>query len=133
MARTDYPSIDAYIYAQPPATQAPLRELRRILGDALPGTTEGISYQIPVLKKDGKFALYFAGYAKHVGVYPVTAAVADELADAIAPYRNGKATLRFPLDGIPEALLREICAVRTREMAAAPAKKPRTPKGAPRA
>lgn len=127
MAKTDYPSIDAYISAQPPAVQPALHEVRAILRAAMPGALECISYQIPCLKVDGRYALYFAGYAAHYGVYPLTTAVREELGAELAPYLSGKATMRFELGvPMPVDLLRRIGECRARELAAKPKKKARS-------
>jgi uncharacterized protein YdhG (YjbR/CyaY superfamily) len=47
MAKTNYRSVDEYIASQPAATQAVLERVRSIIGKAVPGAEEMISYQIP--------------------------------------------------------------------------------------
>jgi uncharacterized protein YdhG (YjbR/CyaY superfamily) len=70
--------------------------MRRTLRKAVPGAVEKISYGIPAYALSGN-VVYFAGYANYVGLYPApTGNAAFE--KAIARYRSGKATLRFPLD-----------------------------------
>ncbi|MCK6521354.1 DUF1801 domain-containing protein, partial [Myxococcota bacterium] len=63
--------VDDYINAQAPATQSHLKRVRAVLSEAIPGAEQVISYQIPCFRLDGTYALYFAGYAHHVGVYPI--------------------------------------------------------------
>jgi uncharacterized protein YdhG (YjbR/CyaY superfamily) len=118
MAKTDYTSVDDYIAAQPEAVRPALQRVRRILSEALPDAEEGIGYQVPVMRVRGKYALYFAGYARHFAIYPATSGVIEALGDALTPYRSGKATFRFELaDPIPEDLIRRIAAARAEELA----------------
>ena len=56
MKRPGFASIDDYLAAQPSPARAVLRQVRATLRKALPGVTEGISYQIPVYKLDGVMA-----------------------------------------------------------------------------
>jgi hypothetical protein len=46
---------------------------------------------------DGRYVVYFAGFKQHVSLYPVPDPD-SEAAAAVAPYRSGKGTVRFPLD-----------------------------------
>jgi uncharacterized protein YdhG (YjbR/CyaY superfamily) len=62
--------VDSYISKFDPEIQARLNMLRQLFLDILPDTQESISYKIPCYKV-GKHRLYFAGYKKHIGVYPV--------------------------------------------------------------
>ena len=58
----------------------------------------------------------FAAFREHVSVYPVTSGMVARYGNAIAPYRSGKGTLRFPLDApIPAALVTRLAKVRVRE------------------
>ena len=65
MAKTDYKSVDEYIGAQPVQVRPALQRVRQTIRKALPGASEGISYQIPVFRQDGAMVLFFAGYARH--------------------------------------------------------------------
>ena len=98
MAKTKFETVDAYIAAQPPTVRAPLKRMRSVLRKTLPTATEGISYQIPVYTIDGHRVLYFAGYAKHLAIYPATDRLLRELGDEVRDRLHHKATLRFPLD-----------------------------------
>ncbi|OEV03436.1 iron chaperone [Streptomyces oceani] len=101
-------SVDAYIDSYPPEVQRVLREVRRSLHEAVPDAGERISYQIPTLTLEGRPLVYFAGWSKHVSVYPLPDA--DEaLSREMAPYIAGKGTLRFPLDRpVPYALIQRL-------------------------
>ena len=120
MAKTDFPSIDAYIFAQPDQVQPALHEVRAILRAAWPDAEEGISYQIPVLRLGGKLGLYFAGYARHYAIYPATKGIVEGVGEDLAPYLVSKATLKFSLPApVPAALIRHIADARLAELLAA--------------
>lgn len=121
--------VDDYINAQAPATQSHLKRVRAVLSEAIPGAEQVISYQIPCFRLDGTYALYFAGYAHHVGVYPITEAMRAAAGDAITAHLHGKATARFKLtEPLPEELIRQLAEARVAEiaalMAARPSKRP---------
>jgi uncharacterized protein YdhG (YjbR/CyaY superfamily) len=118
MAKTNYPSVDAYIDAQPAASRPVLEAVRDAIRAALPEATEVISYQIPAYKVHGRAALYFAGWKTHYSIYPASEALAAAFADALEPYELEKGTIRFPLDQpAPTALIGEIAAFRAAEVA----------------
>ena len=89
-------TIDEYITSFPTEVQGILREVRRRCHTAVPDSGEMISYGIPTITLDGKYVVYFAGWAHHLSVYPVPAGDAGFKAE-IAPYRSAKGTLKFPL------------------------------------
>ena len=133
MARVEFKDVDHYLKAQPPEVRAVLERVRAIMRKALPKATECISYQIPAYKLPGGQALYFAGYPKHVGVYPASERMLLELGTAAKTRLHGKATLRFALDEkLPVQLLTRIAKIRLAEDAErAEAKKPAKPRKKP--
>lgn len=113
---TDSMTVAAYIARTPPAARRALKQLRTAIKAAAPGITERISYRIPTFDLDGRYLLYIAAFKEHVSVYPVTAGMVARYGKAIAPYRAGKGTLRFPLDEpIPAGLITRLAKVRVRE------------------
>ena len=90
-------SIDGYIAGFPPEVQALLEKVRGAIRKAAPDAQETISYRIPAFKLNGRYLIYFAGFKKHIGLYPVRADTA-EFQQEIATYGAGKATLQFQLD-----------------------------------
>ncbi len=64
-------SIDEYIAAFPLETQARLSQIRELIRATAPDATETISYAIPTFDLNGKHLVHFAGFAKHVGFYPI--------------------------------------------------------------
>jgi uncharacterized protein YdhG (YjbR/CyaY superfamily) len=101
--------VDAYIAGFPPGTRKALRSLRALIRKAAPKATEEISYGIPAFRLHNTNFIYFAGWTKHIGVYPVTGSVDEAFGEDLAPYKKGKATARFPLDeALPSDLIRRI-------------------------
>ena len=138
MVRTGYASVDDYIAAQPEHARPVLERVRATLRKALPGATEGISYQIPVYKLDGVMVLYFASFQRHYSIYPATARLVGALEQELAGLLHSKATIRFPLDeAVPTRLISRIAKLRAAEIkelakAKAARRAPRKAKQGPR-
>ena len=90
-------TIDEYIAAFPPEVRALLEQVRATIRQAAPEAVEAISYRMPAFKLKGRNLVYFAGYKKHIGVYPLPGGDA-QFVEALSPYQTGKGTARFPLD-----------------------------------
>jgi uncharacterized protein YdhG (YjbR/CyaY superfamily) len=97
MAKTNFQSIDEYIAACPPDSQAYLQEIRKLIRALVPDAKERISYQIAAFERNGKNIIHFAGWKKHVSLYPVPAG-SEAFERQVAKYVDGKGTLKFPLD-----------------------------------
>lgn len=97
MAKTNFQSIDEYIAACPPESQAYLRQIRKLIRALVPDAKERISYQIAAFERNGRNLIHFAGWKKHVSLYPVPAG-SEAFERQIAKYVDGKGTLKFPLD-----------------------------------
>lgn len=119
MASTDFKSVDDYIAAQEsPAVRTVLERVRTTIRKALPRATEGISYQIPVYKLDGRTVLYFAGFRNHYSIYPATARLVSALGKDLSGRLHSKATIRFSVtDAVPTRLISRIAKVRAAEVA----------------
>ena len=113
--RSTATSIDAYIAGFPPATQEVLQELRALIRAAAPEATETISYAIPTFDLGGRHLVHFAGYAKHIGFYPVPSGM-ETFKEELTPYRSGKGSAQFPLGKpLPTDLIRRIVEYRVEE------------------
>jgi len=108
-------SIDDYIAKFPADTQRALAEVRGIIRAAAPEATETISYAIPTFDLNGHHLVHFAGYAKHVGLYPTPSGI-DAFPEELARYRTAKGSAQFPLDEpMPADLIRRIVEFRVAE------------------
>lgn len=103
-------TVEDYLAGFPGDVREVLEKVRAALHEAVPGASETISYDVPALQLAGHSVVYFAGWKKHVSVYPVPDGDAGFEA-AIAPYRAGKGTLKFLLDKpIPYELIGAVAA-----------------------
>ena len=108
-------SIDEYIAGFPVETRKVLAELRALIGAAAPDATETISYAIPTFDLGGRHLVHFAGYAKHVGLYPAPSGL-DAFKEDLKPYKSGKGSVQFPLgQPLPTDLIRRIVQFRVEE------------------
>lgn len=102
-------AVDAYIAGFPTEVQERLTRLRHVILEHLPGGEETIRYDMPAVMVGARYGLHFAGWKKHVALYPVP--VLDEpLESRLAPYRTGKDTVRFLHSrDLPYDLVGEVC------------------------
>ncbi len=108
-------TLDEYIQTFPAGTQATLEHLRQVIREAAPQATETISYGIPTFDLNGKHLVFFAGWKRHIAVYPLPAGDA-EFQRAIAPYKQAKSAIHLPLDKpIPTDLVRDLVIFLQRE------------------
>lgn len=108
MAKTRFQSIDEYIAACPKETHERLQTIRAAIKRIAPAAKEKISYQIAAFELNGRNLVYFAGWKRHVSLYPLPAG--DEAFEQeISRYVDGKGTLKFPLDeSLPLKLIEKV-------------------------
>ncbi len=142
MAKTAFPSVDAYIATHPKDVQTILQRVRATIRKALPAAEEVISYQIAAYKLHGSVVIYFAGFKQHYSIFPANARLVAAFKEDLAPYEvNNKGTIRFPLGKpVPVGLIARIAkflakqaAERAQAKLAAPKKVKRAPKKVKRA
>ena len=92
-----FASMDEYIAACPEGTHERLQAIRAEIKRLAPEAKEKISYQIAAFELNGKNIIHFAGWKKHVSLYPIPPG--DEaFEEAASKYADGKGTMKFPLD-----------------------------------
>ena len=70
MAKAKKPAdIDGYVSQFPDDVRAVLQNVRKAIRRAAPEAEETISYQMPAFRQHG-ILVYFAAWAKHIGLYP---------------------------------------------------------------
>ena len=108
MDKKRFTTIDEYISTFPGETQAALENVRQAIHHAAPEATETISYGIPTCDLNGKHLVFFAGWKRHISLYPLPAG--DEaFQQQIAHYKRVKSTVQFPLNKpIPYDLVEKI-------------------------
>lgn len=92
---TQFATVEEYIASFPADVQEILREVRRTLRSALPDAEEKIRYGMPAFMLGGRYAVHFAAWKKHVGLYPIPRAD-DALERELEPHRSGKDSVNFP-------------------------------------
>jgi uncharacterized protein YdhG (YjbR/CyaY superfamily) len=109
--------IDEYITGFPLETQKVLEEVRALIKSVAPEATETISYAIPTFDLNGRHLVHFAGFAKHIGLYPTPSGV-EAFKDELKPYKSAKGSVQFPLGRpLPVDLIRGIVEFRVEDNA----------------
>lgn len=108
-------TVDEYIAGFPPEQQRTLQLIREaihrgVAAASIPNESEKIRYGMPAVMLGGRYALHFAGWKKHIGLYPVPV-LDGELESAVAPHRSEKDSVTFPWkDPVPFDLIERIAA-----------------------
>lgn len=100
-------TVDEYIAAQPEESRRFLEAVRGAIRAALPDARERISWSMPTYWK-GHNIIHFAGFKKHIGLYPGPEAVV-EFAEQLKEYKTSKGAVQLPLNRpLPLELIAEI-------------------------
>jgi uncharacterized protein YdhG (YjbR/CyaY superfamily) len=106
-----------YLAAQPARARRLLKGIRGAIKDAVPQAVEGFTYGIPGFRLDGRPLLWYAGWAQHVSLYPMTGGIKKSLAPQLATYEMSKGTVRFTLDKpVPIRLVKQLAKARAAEI-----------------
>ena len=112
---THFKTVDEYIASFQGATRERLEVLRKLVQEAMPQAEERISYNVPAYFIGGQHVVYFAGFAKHISMYPgrTNSTAFNELA---AQYAHGKSTVRFSnAEQLPVPIIKQFLATRLQE------------------
>ena len=106
-----------YVAKLPTATRKRFKELADTIRKTVPGSVEGISYGIPSIRLNGRIVVWYAGWAKHLSVYPLTAE--DRQFAAERGFKTSKGTVQFRLDQpLPVSLVKRLVKSRLRALKA---------------
>lgn len=100
MAGASAQTVDEYIAGFPPEVADRLQQIRSVIvaavREAHPDSPpeQKMRYGIAAIMLGGRYALHFAGWKKHIGLYPVPP-LPDPLESQIAPYRSEKDSVTF--------------------------------------
>lgn len=112
-------AVEAYLIKLPEPAQVRMRQIRALLSAAAPDAGEQLKYGMPTVCRGRESLLYYAAWKAHIGLYPVYRGDAAFEA-VIAPYRDKKDTLRFPLSQpIPLDIIDRVIAHQVARIAAA--------------
>ena len=108
-------SHEDYIAAARPEVRPLLLSIQALVETRVPDALRCISYAMPAFRLDGRSFFYFAAFKKHIGVYPPVQADAA-LGAELAPYRNARGNLAFPLSqALPLELIGRVAEALARE------------------
>ena len=101
-------TVEEYLSGFDPAVRGILDSVRAALLRAIPDAEERIRYGMPAVMLGGRYAIHYAGWKKHLGLYPVPP-LPDELEQRVAPFRSGADSVTFPYSKpVPFDLIEEI-------------------------
>ena len=103
-------TVDEYIAGFPDDVQQILQKVRAAIHASVPDGEEKMRYGIAAVSLQGRYYIHFAGWKKHVGIYPVPI-LSDELEARLAPYRSEKDSVVFKYNQpIPYDLIQDVAA-----------------------
>ena len=82
-----------------------MKKLRETIRATAPDAVEVFSHGIPGFRLDGRPLVWYAAFAHHISLFPMTAAIRKAHATAIKGYKTSTGTIRFPLDNLPSSAL----------------------------
>lgn len=88
-------TVDEYIAGFPPEVRGILESVRAAIRSGVPDPQEKIRYGMPAVMLGGRYAVHFAAWKKHIGLYPIPT-LDEPLESEIAPYRSAKDSVNFP-------------------------------------
>jgi uncharacterized protein YdhG (YjbR/CyaY superfamily) len=93
-----HPEIELHIARFPSHIQDKLKSVHSFISDNLPSASQKMAYGIPTFQVNGKNFIHYAGYSKHIGLYPGAKAIAafahvfEDLG-----YKYSKGAVQFPV------------------------------------
>lgn len=109
--------VDAYLEALPDTRRAALERVRSIVHRSLPEVEEGRSYGMPAFRYRGRPLLAFAATRQHLGLYPCSGWVVDQVREELSDFSLSSGAIRFTEDHpVPEAVLQRMLTLRRQEI-----------------
>ena len=107
---TTFATVDEYVESYPEETRAALVQVRSTILAEVSGAEEKIRYGMPAVMLGGRYAIHYAAWKHHIGLYPVPV-LDDALESELAPYRAAKDSVNFVYSApIPYDLIGRVAA-----------------------
>src|SRR5689334_10495110 len=90
--------IDDYLKNIEPSKRKELERIRVLAKKIVPEAEDTISYNMPTLKFQGKPFLGFDAHKNHIGLYPYSGQVVEELKEQLRDYGLSRGAIRISLD-----------------------------------
>ena len=111
--------VDRYLAALEEPKRSTLESLRRTILEVVPEAEQGMAYNCPAFRLDGKVVAGFAAFKNHLSYLPHSGSVFPQLEKELASYKKSTGALQFPVDRpLPKALVRKLIAVKRRQLSA---------------
>ena len=109
MATKEQRTVEDYIGTFPEDVRQLLETIRRTIRQAAPErATEAVRYDMAAFRLNGKDLVYYAGWKRHVSLYPITESMKATIPE-LAEHQVSGVTVKFPLDEpLPTALIAEV-------------------------
>lgn len=109
--------VDDYLRGLPEARRAALERVRSIVRSQVPDIEEGRSYGMPAFRYRGRPLLAFAATRQHLGLYPCSGWVVDQMRGELSGFSLSSGAIRFTEDHpVPETSVRRIVSLRRQEI-----------------
>ena len=111
--------IDTYLAGLPADHREALQRIRAELHRLVPDAEESMSYGMPVIKRHGHGVLWFAGWKKHLSIYPLTDSFLAAHEAELEGFERTKGSLHFTWNApLPRPLLEELVIARLQDLEA---------------
>lgn len=104
-----YKNIDEYLKTQPLEYQKEFEKLRKEIKKILPNATEKIGRWMPWFQINGKWVIGFAGFKKHMSLFPYSGTILSHFSEELKDYWQTKSSLHFTVQQpLPKGMLKKI-------------------------
>jgi uncharacterized protein YdhG (YjbR/CyaY superfamily) len=108
--------VDDYLAAVPETSRAALEALRQTIKEALPESTEVISYKVPTFKYQDRPVVAYGATQTGCTFYVMSTDVFNAFKGAVKGYKTGQGSIRFEPDNpLPAELVTKIVKARVAE------------------
>lgn len=115
--QSDKQRVRRYFAALPAPARRRLRELQRAIHAAAPKAEVAFSYQIPAYRLNGRILVWYAAFARHCSLFPMTPNIRRQFTKELAGYTVAKGTVQFPMaTPIPTTLVKRLVRARIARM-----------------